>query len=264
MIDEIVVYRELSAMRDNLVNRRAVDYDLFARSMVSNRDAGLLRNTVRTTDSGEVAGDVIRSLYTQGGVGNLTSDISVWLERDDDFSDVLVSSGLVLWGQTCDLYDGTAMRALFEFSHHESIRLNRDRALEDIGPVRSAMIMQMSREEQVSQLIGDAGESPGARLLYLLRTYVDITAVQQYLERFIRAGRVSALASAFFQDVRLEWDLFDNLEIESDDRRRIVLNLAIENCIRGAEVRPFLRSTFGSSLSLAERAEVVAALRHVP
>ena len=260
MLDEIASYKTMSEMRRRLAATKPVDYGLFARSMVSRNDARLLRQAARVTESGEMAGEIFRNLYTQGGVGNLTSDVTVWLEREEDFSDVLVSGALVLWCQARDLYDGTALRALFEFSHHESARINRDRVLDDIGASQSIAIMQMSREEQVANVIGAGGESPSNRLLWLLRTYVDMPIVQQYLGRFIRAGRLSALTSSFFRDVTVPWELFDNLEIESYDRRRLVLALAIENCVRGASVRGFFRSAFGMGLTEAERAEILEAV----
>src|ERR1700694_3945671 len=137
MLEEIASYKTLSEMRRHVAALKPVDYALFARSMVSSKDARLLRQAARITESGEMAGEIIRNLYTQGGVGNLTGDVTVWLEREDDFSDVLVYGALVLWRQACDLYDGTALRALFEFSHHESVRINRDRALDDIGASQS-------------------------------------------------------------------------------------------------------------------------------
>jgi hypothetical protein len=260
VLEEIATYEKLREMRRHVAALKPVDYGLFARSMVSRKDAGLLRQTARVTDSGEIAGEIFRNLYTQGGVGNLTGDVTVWLERAEDFSDVLVSGALVLWGQACDLYDGTALRALFEFSHHESARINRDRVLDDIGSSRSLAIMQMSREEQVAKVISAGGESPSNRLLCLLRTYVDMPLVQQYLGRFIRAGSLAALNSTFFLDATVPWELFDSLKLGNYDRRRLAVALAIENCVRGASMRGLFRSAFGMSLTQAEKTEVMEAV----
>jgi hypothetical protein len=257
VLEEIGSYKTLGEMRRSVAALKPVDYGLFARTMVSSKDAQLLRRASRVTESSEMAGEIFRNIYTQGGVGNLTGDISVWLEREDDFSDVLVYGALVLRSQACDLYDGTALRALFEFSHHESVRINRDRVLADIGAPQSRAIMQMSREEQVAKLIGTGGDSPSNRLLCLLRTYVDVPIVQQYLGRFIRDGRLSALNSSFFLDVTVPWEIFDTLEIESYDRRRLAVALVIENCVRGASVRGLFRSAFGMGLTDAERAEIL-------
>jgi hypothetical protein len=256
MLDKVASSKTLREMRREVAALRPIDYGLFARSMLSKRDAELLRHAARVTESGEMAAEILRNLYTQGGVGNLTSVITVWLEREEDFSDVLVSGGLVLWKQACDLSDGTALRALFEFSCHDSIRINRDRVLEDIGKSRGLAIMEMSREEQIAGLINEGGELPRNRLLWLLRTYAEMPIVQRYLDRFIRAGNVSALTSSFFLDAVVPWEQFDKLMIESPDRRRLVVALAIENCMRGASVQGLLRSAFGTGLTKEESAEI--------
>jgi hypothetical protein len=246
-------------MRQELAELRDIgDYNTFAKSMVSSRDAWLMRRLARETTSGQIAGNVFLELWTMGGIAALTPDITVWLERDDDGSDALVSSGVVLAGMARDLADGTAMRALFEYVHHDDIRINRDRLLEKIGRERAMALLEMSREEQLADVLERLAVAPSARGLWLLKTYVEMPVVADYLRHFAALGRIEALVSYFFCDRIVDWTLFDALKPRSADDWRLVVNLVIENVARGANIQDFWRSPTGLQIDADRRAEIIA------
>jgi hypothetical protein len=254
---ELLDYRSLRRMRQQLAESRDIgDYKAFAKSMVSSRDACLMRRLARETTSGEVAAEVFLNLWTMGGIGALTPDITVWLERDDDGSDALVFSGVVLAGMARDLADGTALRALFEFVHHDDIRINRDRLVDKIGRERAMRLLEMSREEQLEDLFERLGDAPSARGLWLLKTYVNIPVVAEYLRHHAALGRLEALVSYFFGDRAIDWSLFNALKPQSVDDWRCVVNLVAENVHRGANVHDFWQTPLGSQMDVERRAEI--------
>lgn len=264
LLDEsyIAPYRVLNRMRQELVELKQLDdYGLFARSMVSSRDAFLMRRAARKTSSTDIAGRIFLEIFTMGGVGSLTPDMSPWLRREEDDSDLLVQVGIVLAALVRDLADGTAMRALFEFHYHDDIRRKLERINEDVTDDRIAAILRMSLVEQVEDRIESWGENPGARALWMLRTYVDMPLVRDYLHRFIALGSVSALASVFFADEIIEWTSFDKLVYNAPYQRRIVINLAIDNVARGATVDDLRRSLYFQSISAEARSELLKALQ---
>lgn len=236
--------------------KELADYGLFARSMVSSRDAFLMRRAAHKTASTDIAGRIFLEIFTMGGVGSLTPDMSPWLRREEDDGDLLVQAGIVLGALVRDLADGTAMRALFEFRYHDDIRRNLDRIKDELPDDRIAALLRMSLVEQVEDRIDSWGENPGARALWMLRTYVDMPVIRNYLRRFIALGSVSALASVFFTDEVVEWTSFDRLVYHAPYQRRIAINLAIENVARGASVDDLRRSLYFQSISAEARSEL--------
>jgi hypothetical protein len=118
----------------------------------------------------------------------------------------------------------------------------------------------MSFQEQVADRIGNWGDKPGERGLWMLRTFIDVPSVQQYVTRFIAEGSVSALASYFFTDTVVAWSLFDPLKFIEPSDVRIAINLALENVGRGASVAALWRTKFSQLLSSEDRSELIHGL----
>jgi hypothetical protein len=233
-----ISYSELIRLREKLARFEPVDWQqlrLFAQSMVAPGDIVLMRRTVRDSPNDQIASDAILALFTRGGVGNVSGDVRGWFERGDDFNAMFYEGPTVLAWTCKDLFDGSALRSLFEFSGIPDVMKELTQLLADIGREYACSLLVKSREEQVDMCLGSFRESPSTRMLWRLRTYVDHGPVRALLREWISRGQIRALESLFFHKECVDWSLFDSIVGESDDDQRVLVNLTIENILRGAE-----------------------------
>lgn len=253
----VASYSELVRLREALVSRQTLDIDqyaLFARSVLTAADVRLLESAALESESGDTAGWILLRLYTMARIGRLTPVMLSWLEREADMSDALVMIGVVLNALVQQFADGTALRALYEFSHHADIELNLRRVLSDIGEERADQLLRMSRASQLEELLAKDGDETASGI-WALRAYADVPAVRQYLEPRAKAGSLGAVAGLLYGAAPIEWSLFDHVAIDTQIDRRMAINLAIENARQGADIDAVQRSMLWSKLSEEERSE---------
>jgi hypothetical protein len=165
---------------------------------------------------------------------NLSCDLRGRFERGDDDSDLFVSGPLVLARCCRDLFDGTALRSLYEFSNIHDVSLNLQHLLAEVGTDRATSLLTKSREEQVELCVQSCRTNPTTRKLWLLRTYAGSEPVQKLLQESAIQGELAALVSLFFRGDTVDWLLFDSVDVASGADYRFWVNLAIENILRGA------------------------------
>ena len=240
-------------MREGLAQQRSYltgQYQLFAASIVSSYDVGLLKAALHSDRSSNEAGDIALALFTRGGVGNLSTELRPWLEStSDQDSPVVEVAPLVMSSCVKALLDGTSLRCLFEFANQYDVSIELERLLNDLDDKEVSRLLRATRSEQITRLLDGAAINPTDRKLWLLRTYVSDDAVYRFLMQCAFDGRCSAVMSLMQRPTRLEWSLFDSVKIVDEFDVRCMINAALENLARGASRPGFEQLGFVRSLS---------------
>ncbi len=227
----------------------------FAGSILSLDDVARLKHFMSVGNRSETAADAATLLFTHGGVGNLNSLIRDWFEAGDCDSEMADAAPVILASCVRQLYDGTALRVLFEFADIYGVNLVLKQIIDDFDEPSLNRLLHQRVSEQLDALIEARGRDPSNRFVWTLRTYGQHASVRNYLYSLASAGRVAALGSYAMHDERVPWSLIRAARPEDDFDTRLVVNIALENIARGAEWRDLDAQAFFGKLSPKAKAE---------
>jgi hypothetical protein len=265
--ESLLEYGEIVRCRKSLesdVTPPAMEYHLFAASIVSPKDAAYLRRALRETLSGDDAGEIALHLFTRGGIGNLSGELRPWLEScADKYAEIMHAAPLVLGGCAVNLLDGTSLRSLFEFADQDDVATELGRTLRELGEGRVDELLRRTISDQCASLLSVAGNRPSNRMLRMLRTYVAQDSVAEYLLSHAETGRVEAISGLMLRGEILDWRIFDAAITTSPFDQRSLINAALDNLSRGANLGEFKESTYYRCLLIEDKVEILRGMRNL-